>query len=297
MRDDHQAEIQVATGGPELVAGRGRNQLRALAKAEAPKTHALAPLPLPARSKNAARAPRVEISIPGKPAGVRRSRSFYEHVPKIARLADMTTPPLALGDEDDSYVRTTVVVNRGTLRVTDVVIWDTSYTLGATALDTPSAPAEIKFMGVNVSGHAATACVLEVRDTDAVTIHWPGKADIARGFQSTRARNQLAPERTTKVMVRNFEYQRTSPVPWGLDFQWLFARLGYGTVDLGDELRAFKRMARGNKTLQPLLRDDLKSLIRGAKGRPFPYIVSNASLTPLSPLTGTQSRPLCIGGH
>jgi hypothetical protein len=302
-QDHHEAEIQVATGGPELVLGRGQNQMRSLAKVEAPRTHALAPFPLPARRKNAAHAPRVEITIPGrKPVGVRRSRSFYEHVPRIAQLADMTTPPLALGQEDDSYVRTTVVVNRGTLRVTDVVTWDTSYQLGATALHTPSGPAVVKFMGINFGGHAATECVLEVHDTDAVEIHWPEREDFARSFQSTRARNQLAPERTTEVMVRNYEYQRTSPVPWGLDFQWLFARLGYDTVDLGDELRTFRRMAQGNQTLQPLLRSDLTSHIRGVKGWPFPYIVSHASLTPLfpllphSPLTAIKNRPLCIPG-
>ena len=293
-QDDHQSEIQVATGGPELVAGRGRNQLRALANARGAQTHALGPLALPARGARAARAPRVEITIPGGPPGVRRSPSFYNYVPNIAQLADMTTPPLALGAEDDSYVRTTVVVNRGTLRVKDVVIWDTGFPLDANVLDTPSAPAEMKFMGVEFRGHAANECVLEVANTDTVRIDWPGRESVRSTFRSTRARNQLAPERTTEVIVQNYEYQRTRPVPWGLDYQWLFARLGYGTVDLGAELAEFRRVARGYD--RALSRSDFNSLLRGVQGRPFPYIVSNASLTPLSPLTGTKSRPLCVQG-
>jgi len=236
----------------------------------------------------------MQITIPGGPPGVRRSPSFYDYVPNIAQLADMTTPPLALGAEDDTYVRTTVVVNRGTLRVKNVVIWDTGFPLDTNALDSPSAPAEIKFMGVEFRGHAANECVLEVPNMDRVSVVWPGPAGVMSRFRSTRARNQHAPERTTEVVIENYEYQRARPVPWGLDYQWLFARLGYGTVDLGAELAAFRRAARGYDRI--LSRNDLDSLLRGTQGRPFPYIVSNNSLTPLNPLTGTKSRPLCVSG-
>jgi len=86
-------------------------------------------------------------------------------------------------------------------------------------------------------------------------------------------------------------------VPWGMDFQWLFARLGYGAANLNgeQEVDAFLALQR-EAGLDGLLQEDRASLFPGNDGRPFPYIVSNTSLTQLRPLTGTKSRPLCIGG-
>jgi len=263
---------------------------------------------------------RIDLVIPRGPDrrdGVTRHDNFGQYVPHIESLAKLANLPKQ--GEDDDYLRATVWVNRGRIRVNEVVVWDT----GAESLPRrrarenepvpaaplsgfPATPAHVKFCGVAVDGHAANECVLEVDDTDLVDIT---SADLPemhphRLYRSTRRRNQLAPEGTTEILITNFEYQRARPVPWGLDFQWLFARLGYGTTDLetsGGDARTFRLFA--EEYDKELFQQDQASTLPDTTGRPFPYILSDQllQLTPIHPkgsiATGTQSRPLCIGGH
>ena len=293
-QDDHEAEIQVIMG----------NDVQELLP------HGLQ------------RGARVEINIPGCTGGIQQAQSFTDHVPRISVLAGQAKLPGGNKLIDD-YLRATIVVNCGTIRVSDVMIWDNGFPLPGIPGkpgDFPPAPAAVKFCGARMSGHAADECVLEVGGTDIVEIDSPAYPKLSRLYRSARFRNQLAQENTTEIVIRNYEYQRSKPVPWGLDFQWLFARLGYGTANLTAEVdNQFAAM--GAQYDPVLLADDRASMLPGRVGRPFPYIVPDAQLTGLtplsnnqppplgakkktrrrgvkgrSPLTGTKSRPLCIQG-
>ena len=275
-QDDHAAEIQVITGED---------------------VHQLLPQGLNYKAQ-------IDIKIPGCVGGVRRLPSFDAHVPKLSRLATMTNPPLERGPEDDSYVRNTVTVDCGAIRVGDIVLWDASgFPLTGNVGDIPATAVEVKFMGVGVSGHAANECVIEIPDTDVVDIECPDHPQLDGLYRSTRRRNQRVQASTTDILIRNYEYQREKPVPWGLDFQWLFARLGYRPVDLaGTELDDF--VAEATEYDERLFRDDRTSLLPDTMGYPFPYIPTSqplgrglVKLHPLAkPGTDIYSRPVCVPG-
>jgi hypothetical protein len=303
-KDEHETEIQIATGANDVQdferepGRRGRRDAGSTRKGraankDAEKVKALAP-------KGLTRHTRVEITVPGyEGRRVRRAPSFWNHVPSIVRLADMRDSDLKLITPDDRFVRNRVVVNGGTIRVNDVVSWDTGYPLESDVKDAPSAPVEIKFMGVDFRGHAANECVVEFPDaTRGVKIE-SDKTDLGEQYVPVTRRNQLAPEKTVEVMFQNYEVQRDKPVPWGMDFQLMFARLGYGGLDptilTGEEMRNFEQAAR-KAGFGKLFDEDRATLLQGGAWWPFPYIVSSASVTPLSPLTGTKSRPRCVQG-
>jgi len=290
-QDDHEPEVQVATGEDfrSLLLPRGNAAL--LREGLNPEqVHRLLPWSPDPNTD-------VHIRVPGCDGGVSRALSFFQYVPKIARLAAMAG--LTSGNENPDYVRNRIIVDCGRIRVSDVVTWDTGFPVEAAAEDRPSAPAVIKFMGVDVRGHAAVECVVDAPGEEVEIAYTTGGVVRTEQFPPlARTRNQLAPENTTEIMIRNYEYQRLQPVPWGMDFQWFFARLGYGDGDLNvwEELSAFLALRR-ERGLTDLLDDDLRSLLPNApRGRPFPYIVSNTSLAGFNPLTGTKSRPLCVGG-
>jgi hypothetical protein len=197
---------------------------------------------------------------------------------------------------DWRYIRNKITVNRGTVRVKDLVIWDgAGYPLPDTAADGAlGTPADIKFLGVDVRGQFANTCVVEVPDTDIVDIESPDHPELDGAFRSVRRRNQRAQSNTTDILITNYEYQRERPVPWGLDYQWLFAAARYGTADLDPaELERFDDM--GRRYAPGLHKADRDSLLPTNNGRPFPYIVSAGSPA-RSALTDIDSRPVCIPG-
>ena len=286
--NDHEAEIQVVTGedARQLVPRGLRHRTR------------------------------IDITISGAD-GARRSPSYDEHVPVLSVLAARTNPPLQRVDPpadnplpdnpDDAdrrldwrYIRNVVTVNRGLLRVKDVVIWDEGgFPLpgaGAGVIGTqPAAAALVAFAGAKFGGHAANECVLEVPDTDIAEIRSPGNPEIARKYQSMRQRNQRAQSNTTDILIRNYEYQREKPVPWGLDFQWQFAAASYNTLEFTDaDLAEFRRI--GTNFDPRLFDEDVSSLLPGNTGHPFPYIVSVGDSRPLRPLNDIDSRPVCVPG-
>jgi len=302
QKDQHDAEIQVVTGA-DAERDSARRKPRSKRKGanspsrdrtridHAEMVKALPPTPLFSDA-------RVEISVPGCEGRVRRAPSFWHHVPSIGRMADMMALQPTV-PEEQKYVRNTVVINGGKVRVKDVVIWDTGFPLEKNVRDAPSAPAVIKFMGVDYLGHAANECVVEFENAKKGVIIESKQMDFGEAYVSLTGRSQLAPEKTVEVMFRNYEYQRDKPVPWGMDFQLMFKRLGYaplGSKDLDrEEMRNFEDAARKAR-FGTLLNEDKATLWDEGKWWPFPYIVSNASLTSLSPLTGTKSRPLCVSG-
>ena len=330
--DDHEPEIQVATGEDfrhllDVNAKRAFQQATRAIRIERSKVNEterrFAEIATAFRNEASASVPigadiphlllprrlndgfNVEISVPdNETVGVTRARSFDDYVPDVNRLAMMAKlPRLKVTPKKlkQDYVRNTVTVDCGTIGVSEVVTWDAGYSMDELApVDRPSSPATIKFMGVDFRGHAAIECMIHVPH-DTVTIRVTdskGQPVYKADYSSSGGPNQLAPENATEIMIQNYEYQRSQPVPWGMDFQWLFARWGYGTVDLGAELDVFRSLPRAQE-LARLLKEDSDSLLKGRKGRPFPYIVSNVSvtrLTPLSPLTGTQGRPRCVQG-
>jgi hypothetical protein len=274
-QDDHEATIQIVTG--ENVREKLPRVLRHLARLDI----TIAPPP---------------SQQPPPPV---RAASYNQYVPKISRLAELAG--LEPGAEDASYVRNIITVNRGTIRVKDVVQWDDGGYPFFGNPDTPSAGAEVKFMGVPVQGHAANECVVEIPDTDVVDIHSSAHGDLNGRYRSTRKRNQHAQSNTTNIIIQNYEYQRERPVWWALDFQWYFARLGYRPVDLaGGELDAFD--TNGRKFDEVLHGQDRESLLPNDIGYPFPYIVSVKAngiappLLPGAPATDIESRPVCIPG-
>ena len=273
-RNAHEAEIQILEGGTKSQ---------------------LVPKGIAYRST-------VRIDIPGA-TGVTRSASFEAHVPKLTELA--TAANLPEGNPDSAYVRNTIIVNRGQIRVKDVVIWDAGgFPLTGKTGDIPSSPAEVRFMASNFQGHAANECVLEVSDADIDSVKISGTDPTVKGaFKSVRRPSHRTQENTLEIRVANYEFQRAYPVPWGLDFQWLLARSGYGRIALpANELSDFDAFgtaydkARGGR----LYADDRATLLPTAEGLPFPYLAPGSPLTvlkPLKPLTEIESRPVCVPAH
>jgi hypothetical protein len=261
---DHEPEILVVTGGAR---------------------------PVPA---NLQRGTTVAIDAAGA-RGVQRSQSFIDHVPRLSRLAAKTTPHLKRGTPNPRYVRNTVIINRGVARVKDVVIWDAGgFPLTGAVGGLPSTAAEVKFMACNSEGHAANECVVDIPDASEVEIS--GTEPSLKGrFRSIGRRNQHGSANTVEIMVRNYEIQREKPVPWGLDFQWLFLRAGYIPINLaGAEFTSFDAFA--TRYDAGLYGEDRAELLPGTEGLPFPYVRESA-LTRLRPLTDIDSRPVCVPGE
>ena len=287
-QDDHEATIQIVTGED------AREKLPRVLRHGA-RLDITIPSPLPAQQP------------PPPPV---RAASYNQYVPKISRLAELANLARRPEGEDDRYVRNTITVNRGTIRVKDVVQWDDGGYPFFGNPDTPAAGAVVKFMGVEVRGHAANECVVEIPDTDVVNVDvdHPAHRDLDGLYRSTRRRNQHAQSSTTNIIIQNYEYQREKPVWWALDFQWYFARLGWGPVNLaGDELDRFdtngRRFEEPFPDDQKLYSQDRASLLPETEGRPFPYIEAvNAEGVrpwlrwPGAPGDDIESRPVCIPG-
>ena len=113
--------------------------------------------------------------------------------------------------------------------------------------------------------------------------------------------NHRVPPGTVEVLVTNFEFRRDEPVAWGLDYQWLFEAAGFRAAELaGGEFNAWIEFAT-NYDRASL--ESERALLLGGKnhteGRPFPYIESPASLSPLIPVhppTDQYNPPVCLFG-
>ena len=247
---------------------------------------------------------RTEITVLGGEPRTRRSQSFRNHVPKLSTLASRAG--LTRGDPDNSYVSHTITIDRGVLRVKDVVTWDEGgYPLPTHVAgqpdwvragfgELPTTPAMLKFAGCEMQGHMANECVVEIPDATAVDVSTgPGEHHRYKALHQLNQRTALD---TVDIRYTNYPIQRAKPVPWGLDFQWLMIAAGYGTVDMAAEPNFREFLDFATQYDAGLLREDLEALLPAPRGRPFPYIVPTEPLITLKPLTALDSRPVCVPG-
>lgn len=278
----------------------------------------------------------ITISLPagGTDRPVRPERSFFDHVPRLSdvmrngsidsvrRVADGPLQP------NSDLVRNRIVVDRGILRVRNVVMWDH----GAFPLSgnrgqagrpdergrQAATHAALKFVGSNWQGHAASEFVVDVWDANSVELASNMNQRFTRDAKAEGNVNHRVPYDAVEILITNYEVQEHTAVPWGLDFQWLFERVGYPAIDLDADFTAFDALAATfDRDVYDNDRRMLLESVTGSpdlatftRGRPFPYVVSPEGverLTPLNPrsvvlpaasLTSTdeEDRPICIGG-
>jgi hypothetical protein len=257
---------------------------------------------------------RVDISIQGSSHFVDVHPSYDDHCPKLSQVLQHADDPefrnQSRGRSDDNFIRTTVTVDRGTIRVKDVVTWDNS---GFPLTDDPQAgfraatPARVRFFGSALQGHMGSECVIDVEDSGEVLINDSGKTDQPTRHQGTSAGSPRVPPDTVEIMVTNFPPQQRTALPWSLHFLMLFRAAGYTPRTLPEDLVArFGQFARRHVTMalrnhpnevDAVLAAEM-ALLPNRVGFPFPYIDVDGSLTQLArlqatPLSDPWNLPLC----
>ena len=306
----HEGLIQVLTGDP---------------------TEDMAPEPL-------RRLEDIDITVNDGTGGIVIEESFLRHVPQLSQVIDKgkgkVKSPIK-GDDTPTrpeLIQNTITVDRGRVRVRNVVTWDQ----GAFPLTRETRPgaqaashARINFVGSDESGFFASEFVVDIPDATGVTLR--RKTDRARGEERTRLtatadekeqkrRDKLNRSHDTKkrlnhrvrydsveILITNYEFQGGVAIPWGLDFQWLFEALGYSPVDLNDA--GFAEFAAAARAYDADVYVGEVGMLLGRRpnaagdapdpftiGLPFPYIASPAALVSVRQGTDEESRPICIGG-
>jgi hypothetical protein len=246
----------------------------------------------------------LEILVRGQKGVIPRD-SFYHHVPDLAHVIANATPAIrgaGRGDPNRDLIQNVVTVDGGIVRVRDVTVWEQGgYPLSGDPDEVgqrATSPAAVKFMGSTVRGHIATEVVVEI-DADQVDL----KCDHDNRFKGTKKgsakpKDPHIPAETVEILISSFERPADKPAPWGLDFQWLFEAAGYREAELASpEFDDWVR--RGQAFDSKLFNDERRMFLRGEKntrGRPFPYIESARSLTPLQPLTNYPKILVCVHG-
>ena len=246
----------------------------------------------------------LDFIVPGA-NGVVPSPSLRNHIPDLAAIVEKATPAIrdaGRGDPNRDLIQNRITVNRGIVRARNVTTWDQGghpYPLNGNrdAIgDQADLLAVLKFMGSRVEGHVATDVVVEI-DVDSVEL----QCDHDNRFRGPRRgsanpSDPHMPPGTVEILVTNFEPVTATPIPWGLDFQWLFEAAGYNEADLaGDEFEAWVNAGRAYNAE---LFDEERTMFfgpDGTRGRPFPYLRSAADLTPLRPLTRPLNVYACKG--
>lgn len=237
--------------------------------------------------------------------GVDPRLSYRQHIPDSAAIIDNATDAIKAagrGAPNTKLIQNRITVDRGIVRARNVTTWDQGghpYPLNGVR-DAIGAQADLlavlKFMGSRVEGHVATDVVVEI-DVDSVEL----QCDHDNRFRGPRRgsanpSDPHMPPGTVEILVTNFEPVTATPIPWGLDFQWLFEAAGYNEADLaGDEFEAWVNAGRAYNAE---LFDEERTMFfgpDGTMGRPFPYLRSAADLTPLRPLTRPLNVYACKG--
>jgi len=291
---DHRTEIQVLTGaekGPDL-----------LAKVLNPRAT-------------------LHIIVPGT-KGVDPRASFRDHIPDLAAVIQNGTPAIRKAnatkrDPDPTLIQNVITVDGGIVRARNVTTWDQGgYPLIGNPKD-PKGPkdpkdpkelgvkadllAPLRFVGSNFGGHMATDVVVEI-DVESVELKCDHD-DRFRGMRKASASpsDPHTPPRTVEILVSSYEPTTEKPIPWGLDFQWLFEAAGYNPADLsGSEFNDWVTAGMAyDSDLFVAERTMFFGSPKGTIGLPFPYVRfadDLTAITPLQPLTRPFSLPTCKGG-
>ncbi len=247
----------------------------------------------------------LDILVPGA-KGVVPSPSFRNHIPDLAAVIEKATPAIrdaGRGPPNRDLIQNRITVDGGIVRARNVTTWDQGghpYPLNGTRAaigDQADLLAVLKFMGSSVEGHVATDVVVEI-DVNSVELKCDHDSRFRGGRKgSDNPSDPHMPPGTVEILVTNFEPVTATPIPWGLDFQWLFEVAGYNEADLaGSEFSEWVNTGRAYDT--PLFDEERTMFFgpNGTKGRPFPYLRSAADLTPLKPLTRPLNVYACKGG-
>lgn len=269
---DHRAEIQIVTGAA------GGNELT----------------PIDLR-------PGVTVDIAisnGKP--ITRLKSFDDHVADLETIIAKGTDAVRNAGRvqpNRRFVQNKVTVDRGLVRVKDVMAWDEGgYPLsgGSGNGNRASAPVRVKFMGSSVEGHMASEVIVEVDDAVGVQLRSNDKALNGSRKGVPRPNHRHVPPNACQILVTNYEPPGDKPTPWGLDFQWLFEAAGYNAANLaGAEFSAWETSAQQYDAHLFTAERVMLGGPHNTIGRPFPYVVSTGSITSLQPLTSPLNPPVC----
>lgn len=278
---------------------------------------------------------RIDISVPGaRGRGVKTAPGFFDHVPRLsdvmanASIQSVRDAARAKGPDDPTLTRNVITVDRGIIRVRNIVTWDH----GAFPLNGRRGPAPgrndrgkdaashvaLKFVGSNWRGHIASEFVVDIWDANSITLGSNNRSGFSKKSATARGRvNHRVPYDTVEVLITNYEVQEHTAVPWGLDFQWLFEAVGYPAADLRADFAAFQTLARrfdrdvfdNDRRMLLESRDRSERLGSRTMGRPFPYIALPNGVESFTPLnsrsvsrarrlssTDEEDRPICIGG-
>lgn len=222
----------------------------------------------------------------GNNDAVRRDSSYVAHCPSLPQIAESANLGGMLSSPDPAFVSHTVTINRGTIRVRDLVSWDA----GAPELphSLPSGthlPARVKFLGADIAGYMASEAVIDVLNADEV--HIGGSDDrlntpADRPVTGVSEANLRVPPNTAEILITNFAPQRRFALPWTFHYGWMFQAAGYMPVPLpGEELKIFDEIV--NRYSGGLSDDRHMFLGSDAKtGFPFPYFNPETALVSLN---------------
>jgi hypothetical protein len=232
---------------------------------------------------------------------VKRDESYKVLCPSLREIAKSA----GLERQEDEelkakFVRNTVTINRGTIRVRDVVSWDSGAPeLGEHRQQGINSSVPVTFIGSDITRNVASECVIDIRDAPSVMI---GEKEY-RGSEIPSV--HVAPN-MVEILITNFAPQRAKPLPWSLHYRWVFEAAGYTARILRrDDLDKFDRAVAGydESTLRAEKAMFLHEEANGEKvGLPFPYIDLNnrllARATPTGPapammMADPWDRPLC----
>ena len=227
---------------------------------------------------------------------VGREQSYLQYCPSIPRIAKSAGVAASMG-RNDTFVSHTVTVNRGRMRVRDVVSWDASAPeLGNNAHPGGKhAPAKVTFLGSGVRGYVASECVIDVPDVDAVDINSSSQGTItASGVANSSFR---VPPNTVEVLITNFTTQLPSPLPWSLHYRWVFEAAGYQARALpDDEVNILRDIGQrfGKDAFDLDVGMFLQTVGAETHGLPCPYFDPDNALVSLDPIA-YPTAPALIG--
>jgi hypothetical protein len=251
-------------------------------------------------------------------------KSFHDHVPKLSdvmanasiqAVREAARIPL---QPNPGLVRNTITIDRGIIRVREIVTWDHgAFPLNGRRGQPPGSPDDrgrqpashvgLKFVGSKVHGHMASEFVVDIFDTNRVALTSNKNSRLRRKAGAKGNPNHRVPYDTVEILITNYEMQEHTAVPWGLDFQWLFETAGYASADLAADFADFEAFA---TTFDRAVFDHDREMLldvapvtgRRTIGRPFPYIAESVGVTRLTRLsdaplatTDEEDRPICIG--